>query len=96
VFLGRRVYLAITVVVSAWRLVSTRSPPRRTIARWCSWFEALRDSQWWTVQRGRLWPPVEPTERLPAAIIERLLPNHPMADALAATLRIMTPRPSTG
>lgn len=96
VFLGRRIYLAITVVISAWRSVSTGSPPRRTIARWCEWFAALRNSAWWTVQQGRLWPPVEPTERLPAAIIERLVANHPIADALAATLRILTPQRSAG
>jgi len=96
VFLGRRIYLAITVVSAAWQSVSTGSPPRRTIGRWCSWFAALRGTAWWTVQQGRLWPPVEPTETLPAAIIERLVAHHPIADALAATLRILTPRQRAG
>ncbi|HEV2009730.1 MAG TPA: hypothetical protein VGS17_01710 [Candidatus Limnocylindria bacterium] len=42
------------------------------------------------MQRGRLWPPIEPVELLPAAIIDRLIPNRPLAGALAATLRIIT------
>jgi hypothetical protein len=90
VFLGRRVYLAITVVIAAWRSAATVSPPRRTVGRWRTWFATQRETTWWTVQRGRLWPPVEPAELLPAAILERLLPHHPVADALAAGLRIVT------
>ncbi|HVS29669.1 MAG TPA: hypothetical protein VHE14_08955, partial [Solirubrobacteraceae bacterium] len=90
VFLGRRHYLAITVVIAAWRSTTAASPPRRTVRRWRTWFAALRDTGWWTVQRGRLWPPIEPVELLPAAIIDRLIPNRPLAGALAATLRIIT------
>lgn len=92
VFLGRRIYLAITVVVAAWRTAGSGSPPRRTVGRWRSWFAALRDTPWWAVQRGRLWPPIEPAELLPAAIIERMLgvSNRPIAEALTATVRIVT------
>ena len=90
VFLGRRVYLAITVVVAAWRSTATISPSRRTMGRWRAWFAALRDTPWWTVQRGRLWPPVVPAELLPAAIIDRLVAHQPLADALLAALRIVT------
>lgn len=91
VFLGRRVYLAITVVIAAWRLAAatTNSPPRRTVGRWRSWFGSLRDTPWWSVERGRLWPPIEPAELLPAAIIERLLPHHPLDDALVGVIRIV-------
>jgi hypothetical protein len=90
VFLGRRVYLAITVVIGAWRSAITRSPPLRTVGRWRMWFSALRDTVWWSAQRGRLWPPIDPAEILPSAIIERLIPNHPIAEALVATIRIIS------
>ena len=96
VFLGRRVYLAITVVTAAWRSATTGSPPRRTVGRWRSWFAALRESSWWAVQSGRLWPPIEPAEILPAAIVERLMASHPIGDAWVAMLRIVTWRPATG
>jgi len=90
VFLGRRVYVAITVVIAAWRSSARRSPPRRTVGRWRAWFGALRGTPWWIVQRGRLWPPIEPAESLPAAIFDRLLPHHQREDALIAALRIVT------
>jgi hypothetical protein len=90
VFLGRRVYLAITVVIAAWRSTATTSPPRRTVGRWRAWFGALRGTRWWTEQRGRMWPPIEPAEILPAAIIERVMPHHPFANAVVAALRIVT------
>jgi hypothetical protein len=96
VFLGRRVYLAIAVVVAAWRSATTGSPPRRTVGRWQVWFAALRDTPWWTVHRARLWPPVATVERLPIAIIERLLPSHPIGEALVATIRLLTARPKGG
>ncbi len=90
VFLGRRVYLAITIVFGAWRTtVATASPPRRTVRRWGAWFGALRESAWWTELRGRLWPAVESVEILPAAIIDRVLEGRSIADAMIATLRIV-------
>lgn len=90
VFLGRRVYLAITVVLAAWRATRSSSPPARTVARWRGWFAALRDRRWWTEARARLAPAVEPAEILPAAIIERVhRRGRPIAAALMATLRIM-------
>jgi hypothetical protein len=92
VFLGRRVYLGIVVVCAAWRAAATatRSPPRRTVRRWCDWFVQIGEGTWWAMERGRLWPPIAPRENLPAAIIERLLAGRPIADALAAPLRILT------
>jgi hypothetical protein len=95
VFLGRRVYLAMTVVMSAWRAATTtrRSPPARTVRRWRAWFAELRDTDWWVEAGGRLWPAVEPTEVLPAAIIERLWAGRSLAEALGMTLRILTPAP---
>lgn len=91
VFLGRRVYLAITVVMTTWRAAAVTSPPRRTVGRWRAWCAALRETSWWVETRGRLWPPVEPAEILPTAIIERLLPGSSIAEVLAATLRILSP-----
>lgn len=95
VFLGRRVYLAITVVMTAWRAaaITPRSPPARTARRWRAWFTELRETNWWEASRGFLWPAVEPGEMLPAAIIERVLPGRSIAEALARTLRILTPAP---
>ena len=92
VFLGRRIYLAITVVAAAWSAsAGAKSPPRRTVGRWRLWFAALRDTPWWAVQRGRLWPPIEPAEVLPAAIIERVMKvsGCTIAGALIATVRIV-------
>jgi hypothetical protein len=90
VFMGRRVYLAITVVLATWREAATASPPRRTVRRWRAWFGALRNTGWWFGQRGRLWPPIEPQESLPGAIVDRLLAKHPGAAGFLAVLRIVT------
>lgn len=89
VFLGRRVYLAITVVLTAWR-TTTRwsSPPRRTVGRWRGWFASLRSTTWWAKTRARLSPTAEPAEILPAAIIERVHRGHSTEVALIASLRI--------
>lgn len=98
VFLGRRVYLAITVVIAAWRsaLRPEASPPQRTVRRWRSWFAALTDSRWWMVQRGQLWPLAEPGEHLPAAVIEPVMANHTGDDAWLAVLRILRSVPVAG
>lgn len=94
VFLGRRIYLAITVVLAAWRTMTNwSSPSRRTVARWRGWFAALRCTNWWTEARGRVWPAVEPDECLPAAIIDRVLGGRSIADALVATLRLLASAP---
>ncbi|HEU4726396.1 MAG TPA: hypothetical protein VFT22_00840, partial [Kofleriaceae bacterium] len=70
--------------------------PRRTVVRWQGWFAAFRETPWWIVQRARLWLLVAEAERLPAAVIERLLLTHPIGEALVATLRILTARPTSG
>ena len=89
-FLGRRVYLAITVVIATWQTTTSTSPPARTVGRWRGWFAALRDTTWWTKTKARLWPAVEPAEILPVSIIERVLRAHSITDALIAALRILT------
>lgn len=98
VFLGRRVYLAITVVVTAWCGVATvvarppSHPPRRTVRRWLAWFatEAQR-TPCLTALRARVSPTLEPDEVLPGARVERFLPRRTVADALTATLRALAP-----
>lgn len=94
VFLGRRVYLAITVVVAAWRdLVALTAPPRRTVRRWQAWFATLAlGTRWFEEVRGRLAPPWQPGESLPAALVARVLPGRTPAAALIATLRLLAPR----
>lgn len=90
-FLGRRVYLAVTVVLAVWRAATcSSSPPRRTVGRWRGWFAALHETTWWTATRARVWPVVESVEVLPNAIIDRVLHGRMIADALVVTLRILT------
>lgn len=99
VFLGRRVYLAVAIVVTAWRSAVTvapppppASPPRRTLRRWLAWFAVeLPATRWFTTVRARLSPPMEPSERLPGALVERLVANHPITEAITATLRLLAP-----
>ena len=90
VFLGRRVYLAITVVLAAWRAtMAWSSPSRRTVGRWRGWFAGLRGTTWWITIRPRLSPAAEPAEVLPAAIIERVHRGRSIAEGLIASLRIL-------
>lgn len=98
VFLGRRVYLAITIVVATWRAMASppvappRSPPRRTLRRWLAWFASEAPHTGWGASvRARVSPPLEPNEALPGALIDRLLPGRGVAAALLATLRMMAP-----
>jgi hypothetical protein len=98
-FLGRRVYLAITVIAATWQAtVSTaqKSPPRRTLRRWLLWF-ATKAPETTTVMtlRARMTPALEAGERLPGALIERLLPGRTIAAALAASLRLLSPLSTT-
>jgi hypothetical protein len=90
VFLGRRVYLAITVVLVTWRATTAgSSPPRRTVGRWRTWFSTLGGTSWWTRTRARLSPTVEPGEILPAAMIERAQRGRSMASAMVVSLRLL-------
>jgi hypothetical protein len=91
VFLGRRVYVAVTIVLAAWRTTAMwSSPPRRTIGRWRGWFAALTNTTWWTATRARLTPPAEPAAILPAAILERVHRTGPLERRLLATLRLFS------
>ena len=98
-FLGRRVYLAITVIRATWQAAVTVaaapapvSPPRRTLRRWLSWFATTAPrTACVTELRARLSPALEPDERLPGALIERLRPGRTIGAALVATLRLLAP-----
>ena len=94
VFLGRRVYLAVTVVMAAWRssLMAMRSPPRSTVRRWIVWFATRAPAtRWFEEVRPRLSPPLEPSERLPEALFARVLPGRRVAAAMVDVLRLMAP-----
>lgn len=98
VFLGRHVYLAITVVAATWRAAAAAaappvSPPRGTVRRWLGWFNAgaLLRTPCVTGLRARLSPGLQPGEVLPGALIDRLLPGKTIGAALAATLRLLAP-----
>jgi hypothetical protein len=41
--------------------------------------------------RARLSPRLEPGERLPGALVDRLLLHHAITDAILATLRVFAP-----
>lgn len=97
VFLGRRVYLGIVILVETLRLAaiapapSSPSPPCRTVRRWRTWFEALRQSAWFAEIRARVWPALEPAEELPTALVARLGGAGGAGGALVAALRLLAP-----
>jgi len=80
-FLGRRVYVALAVVVLAVKrnkinaavteLVETLGVPERTIARWRQWWLGLFPATaLWQAQCARFMPPVQIVD-LPVSLIER-------------------------
>lgn len=94
IFLGRKVYLAVTVIVAAWRAEApaAATPPRQTVRRWIAWFATQVPRTSWFVQvRARVMPLIEPSEVLPHALVERFGVGRTVAEALATTLRIMAP-----
>lgn len=96
VFLGRRVYLAIVVLLESIGEARSApppvSPPRRTVRRWLDWFRSeLPRTAFFTVARSRLWPPVA-TRDLPVGIVERFAPRGmSIAETLIAALRFLAP-----
>jgi hypothetical protein len=81
-FLGRRVYLAATVVLvmamlqgitsrRAQQLGELYDVPRRTLERWRTWWlEAFAETELWRAFRGRFMPPVD-EGGLPRSLVER-------------------------
>jgi len=93
-FLGRRVYLAVAVVVasaqraeasaSATQLARAVAVPVRTLERWRRWWQdQFPLTALWRGACGRFMPPVT-TERLSASVLERFagIPTQSMRDFL--------------
>ena len=99
-FLGRKVYLAATVVlisilyhgVTASRMQrfnEVGGVDRRTVERWRAWWrDNFTTTPFWRIARAALMPPVD-QDRLPAALIERF--NGDIAERLVALLRLIAP-----
>lgn len=99
-FLGRRVYVAAIVVLTAilqagatdarmQRLTAVVRVDRRTIVRWRRWWrETFTSSPFWQIARARFMPPVN-QDRLPATLIERFAGEE--EDALVALLLFLGP-----
>jgi hypothetical protein len=99
-FLGRKVYLAATVVLIAIlsegvtatrmrRLTSTIGVDPRTIARWRTWWrDTFAASRFWRKSCAAFMPPVD-RGRLPAALIERFMGGA--TDRLIGLLRFLAP-----
>lgn len=88
-FLGRRVYVEILVLVACLRALADSAStaaelaqvPRRTVARWQSWWRtAFVVSALWLELRSRLVPPAD-EGRLPASLLERLDASSPWLSA---------------
>jgi hypothetical protein len=94
VFLGRRVYLALAILVESARAAfgeMAASPPRRTVRRWLGWFrDELPSTAFFAAARARVMPAVE-TQALPAALIDRFAQLGSMAEIFAAVLRFLSP-----
>ncbi len=100
-FLGRRVYLAVTVVLASAlraglsdRRVSQLGEwidvPRRTLERWRAWWkQTFIDTAFWKTARGLFMPPLE-TARLPASLLERFC-GADLSSRLVVVLRFLAP-----
>jgi hypothetical protein len=99
-FLGRKVYLAATVVLIAImqhgttdrrvrELTALIDVNRRTVERWRKWWrERFTATSFWRSERAKLMPPVD-ADRLPASLIERFSGDD--TDRLVALLRFIAP-----
>jgi hypothetical protein len=93
-FLGRRVYLALAVVLesarhvgqipAAGRLSAELNIPLRTLQRWREWWvEQFPLTPLWQADCARFMPPPD-TESFPASLLERFV-----GDAAEALLRLL-------
>ena len=97
-FLGRRVYLALAVVLrsippatprAAGVLTTMLDVPVRTLQRWRHWWrEQLPLTAFWQVAAARFMPPVA-TAHCPASVLERFAGSA--ADQLLRLLVFLTP-----
>ena len=100
-FLGRKVYLAATIVVIAIlregatasrmrRLTALIHVDRRTVERWRTWWrDAFTATAFWQIARANFMPPADET-RLPGALLERFSGNSP-SERMVALLRFLGP-----
>jgi len=102
-FLGRKVYLAATIILAAvldegttaarlQRLKELVGVDRRTVERWRRWWlKIFTKTSFWHIARAAFIPPVNEDE-LPVALLERFAGN--VAERMSALLRFL--RPITG
>ena len=98
-FLGRRVYLALVVVLSSSRHAGSNSAapvlaslaiPLRTLERWRAWWrDEFKRTNLWLGACGAFMPPLD-TERLPANLLERFI-GVDAAARLSTLLRFLSP-----
>lgn len=70
-FLGRRVHLALAVVLAARRLAQQMSVSPRTVERWRQWWrERFPDTNLWQTMHARFIPALD-VDSLPAALLAR-------------------------
>jgi len=99
-FLGRKVYLTVTVVLISimrrgasearmQRLTQVIGVNRRTIERWRMWWrDAFTATPFWRAARASVMPPVDEA-RLPTAMLERFAGDA--AERMTALLRFLSP-----
>ena len=99
-FLGRKIYLAVIVVLISIMRNGMTEPrmrqmteavgvDRRTVERWRVWWrDAFTASPFWRIARAAFMPPVD-QDRLPAALIERFTGGD--GEPLIALLRFLGP-----
>jgi hypothetical protein len=100
-FLGRRVYLAATVVLASavrtgltdWRVSQLREwigVPRRTLERWRAWWLLeFVGTRFWVTARGQFMPPPA-AATLPASLLE-CFKGPDLPSQLVAVLRFLAP-----
>ena len=98
-FLGRRVYLALVVVLNSRRHAGSNSAasalaglaiPLRTLERWRAWWrDAFKRTPLWQGACGSFMPPLE-VERLPDALLERFIGAN-ATQRMSAMLRFLSP-----
>ena len=98
-FLGRRVYVALMMVLASARhaepmpartgLAGALGVPLRTLARWRAWWvEQLPATSFWRAACARLMPPVS-AAHLPASLLARF--GDDAAQAMTLMLRFLSP-----
>jgi hypothetical protein len=105
-FLGRKVYLAVIVVLITAlhhgltprrrrQLIEALDVPPQTLSRWRRWWrEAFPRSRCWQVERGRFMPPVD-VGQLPDSLLCRLI-GESLPDRICRLLVLISPVTTPG